>query len=681
MPKIQRHQIVATCILALLSAFAACYMSAITAAALTDQFVGASPRIAWEAWSAFSIDNKTFRLVLALCSAAFILVFLTATFAIFEDKKSLHGDAKFATSRELNDGGLFAKKGIILAKFGGKYLVFEGQEFVLVAAPTRSGKGVSIVIPNLLNWQESVVVLDVKKENFLMTSGWRQKVLKQDVYLFDPFDSSGKTSRWNPLDSVSKDPNLMVADVLQIAQIFYPSNPSDKNRFFQDTAQNLFLGLTLFLIETRHPRITIGEVFRQGSGYGRPIVDYLKDLLETHKNLSYACSGALSRVVSAPGETLGNIKATFDAALLVFSIPTVDWATSATDFNVSQIMRQKMSVYFGVSVDKITLVQRLINLFFTQLINLNTRVLPEDDPTLKYQCLVINDEFTAPGRLDVILKGVAFIAGYNLRLLTIIQSTSQLKNPELYGREGAETLLANHAVRVIFPPTTEQEAKDYSEMLGTYTMTATSKSSSRSGKGIISLNESVSAGSNTSDQKRALLMPQELKRLKKDAVIVEKQGVNPAKATKAYYYQDANFLKRLGDISPALEMILRSRKPTEDEIKSIRVLGEFSAHLQTKPFDPFTHASPPLLAPAGTTQPTKSLLNAITPETTISETGLTPSQAKSAANFSLEQAGDLLASRIPEFTSAATVEDWLDIVFKEASSLFPLINDQPGATS
>lgn len=643
------------------------YATSIVSGVLTSQHNGFSPMDAAKLWNGFSLQNRTFKVVLLIVSCASCITMVTLSIVLFSDHRSVHGDARFATLNELQKEGLLAKSGIILAKIRSKYLVFGGQEFVMVAAPTRSGKGVSVVIPNLLNWQESLTVMDVKLENWQLTSGWRQKVLGQQVYLLNPFDSEGKTHRWNPLDSVSRNPVLSVADVLQIAQIFYPSNAGDKNRFFQDTAQSLFLGLTLYLIETAHPLTTIGEVLRQGSGYGKPLNEHVRDILAKNPSLSNACKDALARVLIAPGETFGNIKATFDAALLMFSIPTLDWATSASDFDLAQVRRQKMTIYLGIPVDKLRLSERLINLYFTQLINLNTRTLPEDDASLKYQCLLINDEFTAAGRLDVLLTSAAFIAGYNLRLLTIIQSTAQLKNPSLYGREGAETLLANHAVRVIFPPTTREEANEYSELLGTFTMDVTS--SNRSGRGAASLN-SASYGESVSGQRRALLMPQELRKLSKKSTIVVKQGIEPAMCEKAYYYSDPIFLNRLGAASEAFKKLLTHRRlPSQDQLTELRAKGEFAAKFSPAQFTPFTHRS---------TEPKAQ--GAVNGVGAIEVTAVGALTAHELSTFTLEEAAWVLNERIPDFSAVASPQDWFDIAWTEAAAVFSHLEEGAPAT-
>ena len=113
---------------------------------------------------------------------------------------ALHGDARFATGGDLSGKGMFNPEtnGIVVGKFGGKILRLSGQQFVILAAPTRSGKGVGIVIPNLLDYQESLVVLDIKQENFDLTSGWRKSV-GHEIYLFNPFAEDRRSQRWHPL--------------------------------------------------------------------------------------------------------------------------------------------------------------------------------------------------------------------------------------------------------------------------------------------------------------------------------------------------------------------------------------------------------------------------------------------------------------------------------------------------
>ncbi|MEI2677696.1 MAG: type IV secretory system conjugative DNA transfer family protein [Burkholderiaceae bacterium] len=159
------------------------------------------------------------------------------------------------------------------AATGASFLALPGQLSVMLSAPTRSGKGVGVVIPNLLNWPDSVVVLDIKGENYEITAGYRAE-RGQAVYAFSPFDEAGRSHRWNPLSAVRTSPLHRVGDLLTIGQVFFPNDGSgtSSEAFFNDQARNLFLGLGLVLLETPELPRTIGELLRQSSGRG-PIVE------------------------------------------------------------------------------------------------------------------------------------------------------------------------------------------------------------------------------------------------------------------------------------------------------------------------------------------------------------------------------------------------------------------------
>ena len=439
--------------------------------------------------------------------------------------------------------------GIIVGKYGNRYLMLQGQQFVLLAAPTRSGKGVAIVIPNLLNFADSVVVLDLKLENFKITSGFRARH-GQEVFLFAPFTEDFSTHRWNPLDTISRDRNFRIGDIQALAQKFYPSDADSKDKFWNDSARNLFLAFVLYLMETPELPCTLGEVLRQGSGKGRPIKEHVINILTERSTgdapLSDECLDAFQRFASAPDNTLGNIVSTFVAPLTIFANPIVDAATSASDFDVRDVRRKRMSIYLGIQPNRLDDASLLLNLFFSQLLNLNMKELPANNPDLKYQCLLIMDEFTAMGKISIIAKANAFIAGYNLRLLTIIQSIAQLEH--LYKTE-TRTLVTNHALQIVYPPREQKDANEYSEMLGYFTQKSVSTSRNRP---TVLLGNPGTNGENTSDQKRALMMPQELKELDQSKEIVFVENTKPILCDKARYFTDHVFVDRLKEVSPTL---------------------------------------------------------------------------------------------------------------------------------
>lgn len=509
----------------------------------------------WQIYGA-QADRKM-RATLMLSSAAPFLMACAAIFAAMRQKpKALHGEARFANMQEIRKSGLLtpSERSILVGNANGRYLTYGGYQFVLLAAPTRSGKGVSMVVPNCLNYSDSIVVLDIKFENFDITSGFRAEN-GQDVFLFAPFgrsihDNRINTHRYNPLEYISENPSQRISDIFSIAYSFYP-DPLQGDAFWADNARNLFLGLCLMVLETPDIPHTLGEILRQASGKGQPLKDYLTSIIQERQNsdnpLSSNCTDALFRFIGNSDNTLAGILSSFNAPLLIWSNPIVDAATSANDFDLRDVRRKRMSIYIGIQPDKIKDAKVLVNLFFDQLCNLNTKQLPAQNPDLKYQCLLILDEFTAIGRVNVIAHAVSYLAGYNIRLLTVIQNKSQLQ--DVYGNSGATTLMANHALMVMFAPSpvVQADANEYSEMLGYQTVKSTSRSRQLTGR--------TSRSESESDQRRALMLPQEIRELGLDNQIVSLENIKPVLCRKIRYYQDPNFLSRANHPLPDIPVI------------------------------------------------------------------------------------------------------------------------------
>lgn len=509
---------------------------------------GADPALAGpfsiiEYWKLYAHSSEKFvRVSVQLCAIGpwALLAGVIGWAVIAKQNRPLHGAARFANTAEIRKAGLLDPKGgldktILVGKKNGRYLTYGGYQFVILAAPTRSGKGVGIVVPNCLNYSDSLVVLDIKGENFDITSGFRAKH-GQKVYLFAPFDEAGVTHRYNPLEYISDDPAQRLGDIDAIGTALY-SGGNQNDKFWSENAKDLFRGLCLFVLERKDLPKTFGEILRQASGKGKPLKEYifeeLKKAQDTGHPFSNACIDCLNRVLSNSENTLAGIVATFGTPLLFFQNPRVDLATSANDFDLREVRRERMSIYFKMPPNKLKEGSVLVNLFFDQLLNLNTRVLPSQDKTLKHQCLVLLDEMTSIGKVAMIAQAVSYMAGYNMRLLTIIQNKSQLE--DVYGKAGALTLLSNHALMVMYAPspTVQSDAQEYSEMLGYETVKSRSRTSSMQ-----------SSSTSTSDQRRALMLPQEIRELGQTREIVSLENCKPILCDKIRYYEDPDFTCR-----------------------------------------------------------------------------------------------------------------------------------------
>lgn len=438
-------------------------------------------------------------------------------------KNKLFGDARFASGSEIKKAGLLGDKGIIVGRFHGKYLMFGGQQHAIISAPTRSGKGVGIVIPNLLNWPESVVVLDIKQENWDITSGYRKKY-GQQCFLFNPAAADYRTHRYNPLAYISEDPNFRIDDVQKIANMLFPDEDG-VDVIWTATPRSLFLGIVLMLAESPEKQLTLGQVVREtlvdGDG-AKYFAKLINQRAAAGKPYSGTCVRALNSYVSISAEnTRAGVITSFRSRLELWINPLVDAATSANDFDLRDVRKKKMSIYLGVTPDNLERMAPLLNLFFQQLIDLNTRELPSQNDALKYSCMLLMDEFTAIGKVGVLSKGISYIAGYNLRMLPIIQSPNQLV--EVYGEDVAQTFTTNHALNIIYPPKASetQTAKDISEWLGNQTVKAVSKSRSNN------MFKSEGNTNSTSEQSRALMLPQEITSLGAGKELVIMENVRP----------------------------------------------------------------------------------------------------------------------------------------------------------
>ena len=468
---------------------------------------------------------------------------------LLKQKPPLHGAARFAKEGEIRRAGFRADNGIVVGKKGGKFLTFGGSEHCIVEAPTRSGKGVGIVIPNLLSWQASLVVLDVKRENWDATAGFRQK-FGQAVYLFNPTDAEGRTARYNPLGYIDRtDPDQVVIELQKIATMLFVA-PERGEPFWTDSARTAFVGVGAYLAVADLP-FTIGSIYRlmttgDTRGYFRKVLD------DRALDLSQGCRNALADFTSGADNTFAGIVQTVTSKLSVWLNPRVDAATEESDFDLRELRTKPMSIYLGVSPDELDRVAPLYNLLFQQLIDLNVRDLPDSETPL--QVLVILDEFARIGRAQVIASAFSYVAGYGIRLLPVIQSRSQLR--AVYGEHVANEIVANCGVEVAFTPKELRVANELSERIGYVGQESVTKSLTIHG---ILANRSKSM----SDQRRALLLPQELMQFPDGELLLLRGGIPPIHGDKIRFYADGLFRSRVM-AAPVVPPIPKTVRDDED---------------------------------------------------------------------------------------------------------------------
>ncbi len=454
-----------------------------------------------------------------------------------------YGSARWARDREIDAFGLRGDGGVFLGKLKGRYLRHAGPEHVMAFAPTRSGKGVGLVVPTLLSWTGSTVVHDIKGENWQLTAAWRSRF--SHCLYFDPTDI--RSARYNPLLEVRKGVNE-VRDVQNIADILVdPEGALERRNHWEKTSHALLVGAILHILYAEEEK-TLARVATFLSDPSRSFASTLVAMMRTN-HLGTDDNARVHPVVASAARELLNksenersgVLSTAMSFLGLYRDPTVAAVTSACDWRIADLVaaKQPLSLYLVIPPSDISRTKPLVRLILNQIGRRLTERLDDQRSTVRRnELLLMLDEFPALGRLDFFETALAFMAGYGIRAFLIAQSLNQIS--KAYGENNA--ILDNCHVRVAFATNDERTAKRISDALGT----ATEQRAMRNYAGHRLAPWLAHVMVSRQETARALLTPGEVMQLPPSDELILIAGLAPIRAKKLRYYEDANFKTRLG---------------------------------------------------------------------------------------------------------------------------------------
>ena len=485
-----------------------------------------------------SFDDTMLPMVVGLMAG---LIFAVALRRKFGPKPVLtsHGSARWATREELSDSGLLAStkaaRGVVLGRDEqGKLLVHNGKEHVFCFAPTRSGKGVGLVVPTLLTWTGSVLVLDVKGENWALTSGWR--AMFSHALYFNPTDE--RSVHFNPLLEIRKGAGE-VRDVRNVVEILCdPDGRSTGNDFWTESAKSLLTGLILHVLYAEDDKSLAGVLsfLRDPDREQEEMFEHMLSTRHLGDRPHPVVAQAARSLLNAAEKTRSGIVVTAERFLNLFEDPILAETTRTSDFRLRdlQYADHPVSLYLVVPPSDMLRLRPLLRLMLIQLGSALTEELDAGDD--HHRLLLLLDEFPVLGRLDWFETALAYIAGYDIKAYLIAQDLNQIE--KAYGPNNA--ILGNTHIRIAFAANDDRTARRISDLLGQ--STATKKTESLSGKrGAFHLeNKSESAV----EFARPLLTPGEVTQLHPDRAIVMVAAQPPILAHKVRYYEEEHFKRR-----------------------------------------------------------------------------------------------------------------------------------------
>lgn len=413
----------------------------------------------------------------------------------------LHGSARWANLKDIQAAGLLPRPRTLPEVIRGKqqeastgvyvgawldkrgkqhYLRHNGPEHVLCYAPTRSGKGVGLVVPTLLSWGESTVITDLKGELWALTAGWRKQHAKNQVLRFEPASANGSVC-WNPLDEIRIGTENEVGDVQNLATLIVDPDGKGLEDHWQKTSQALLVGVILHVLyKARNDgtAATLPAVDAMLADPNRDIAELWMEMItyhhigdETHPVVAAAARDAMDR----PVEEAGSVLSTAKSYLALYRDPIVARNVSKSEFRIKDLMHHHSPVSLYIitkPVDKTrlrplvrVLVNMILRLLADKLEFQNGRAVAH----YKHRLLLMLDEFPGLGKLDIFQESLAYLAGYGVKCYLICQDIAQLKSREAgYGRD--ESITSNCHVQNAYPPNRIETAEHLSKLTGQTTV-------------------------------------------------------------------------------------------------------------------------------------------------------------------------------------------------------------------
>lgn len=531
--------------------------------------------LSWITWSMdYSTDYpevfKPFFMVMsgviALCFSVFIVIRLMAL-RKSKSYDSVHGTAHWATDKEVEESQLLGnEKGVFVGGYKYKdklhYLRHNGPEHILAFAPTRSGKGIGLVLPTLLSWSQSAVIIDIKGENWALTSGWRQKHANNKVMKFDPTCSDGTAVKYNALEAIRIETVHEVKDVQNICEILVDKETGGKGDYFQKAAFSFLTGMIIHLLykaKRKNERTpNLATVFKAINDPEKDILKILEEMI-TFNHLGdkpHETVATIARSLANKAEQeLSGVIGTASETLNVYADPLIEKNIEYSEFKIDDLMEydQPVSLYLILKPSDKDRLRPVIKLLVNQILRKRT----EDElkfvdgrsvKNYKYELLFMGDEFTSLGRLDIFQESLAFMAGYGIKAYIIIQDLTQLQS--LYTRE--ESIMSNCHTKIAFTPNKIETADVLSKMSGVTTVVKahTTTSGKRTSLMLGNVSESFQ------EVQRPLITPDECMRLpeaKKDKnkniiesgdMLIFPAGKAPIYGKQILFFKDPVFLAR-----------------------------------------------------------------------------------------------------------------------------------------